>query len=91
MKACLWAPRQLPPTFNFGLASNFFFVYRTLGMRQKTKNHQNQKSIDKKLIFSPVSNSHTQMGSLSAKNASAKFSCLGTFNMDLKNKASLIP
>ncbi len=80
MSACLWAQRQPPPTFNFGLASNFFFVYRTLSMRQKTKNHQNQGSIYKNLIFSPVPKSHTQMGSLSAKNEREKFSRLGTFN-----------
>jgi hypothetical protein len=49
-------------------------------MRQKNKNHQNQGSIDKKFdFFSPVPKSHTQMGSLSAKNASKKFSRLGTF------------
>ncbi len=49
-------------------------------MQQKTKNHQNQGSIDKKFdFFFPVPKSHTQMGSLSAKNASEKFSRLGTF------------
>jgi hypothetical protein len=71
---------QPPPTFNFGLTSNFFFVYRTLSMRQKTKNHQYQGSIDKKnRFFTPFPNSHTQMGSLSAKNSSEKSSRLGTF------------
>jgi hypothetical protein len=70
---------QPPPTFNFGLAS-IFFVYRTLSMRQKTKNHHNQGSIDKKFdFFFLFHKSHTQMGSLSAKNASEKFSRLGTF------------
>jgi hypothetical protein len=54
----IWAQRQPPPTFNFGLASNFFFVYRTLSMRQKTKNHQNQGSIDKKFDFFSQSLSH---------------------------------
>jgi hypothetical protein len=47
--------------FSFGLASNFTFVYRSLSMRQKTENHQNQGPIDKKLIFSPVPKSHIQM------------------------------
>jgi hypothetical protein len=36
--------------FHYGLASNFLFVYRTLSMRQKTKKHRNQRSIDKKKI-----------------------------------------
>ncbi len=49
---------QPPPTFNFGLASNCFFVYRTLSVRQKTKNHQNQGSIDKKFDFFPQSLRH---------------------------------
>ncbi len=68
--------------FYFWPSFKFFFVYRTLSMRQKTKNHQNQGSIDKKIrFFSPVLKSHTQMGSLSAKNVSEKFSRLGTFNI----------
>jgi hypothetical protein len=29
----------------------FFFVYHTLSMQQKTENHQNQESINKKWIF----------------------------------------
>ncbi len=49
---------QPPPTFNLGLTSNFFFVYRTLSMRQKTENHQNQRSIDKKFDFFPQSLTH---------------------------------
>jgi hypothetical protein len=49
-------------------------------MRQKTKNHRNQGSIDKKnLIFFAVPASHIQMGSLCAKNVMEKFSRLGTF------------
>jgi hypothetical protein len=39
--------------FSFGLASNFIFVYRTLSMRQKNENHQNQGPIDKKKYFFP--------------------------------------
>jgi hypothetical protein len=69
-------------TANFLFCPRFkyFFVYRTLSMRQKTQNHRNQGSIDKKnSIFFAVPKSHTQMGSLSAKNAIEKFSCLGTF------------
>jgi hypothetical protein len=51
-------------------------------MRQKTINLQNQGSFDKKIdFFSPDPKSHTQMGSLCAKNASEKFSRLGTFKV----------
>jgi hypothetical protein len=50
-------------------------------MRQKTKIHRKQGSFDKKFdFFSPDPKSHTQVGSLCAKNASEKFSRLGTFN-----------
>jgi hypothetical protein len=46
-------------------------------MRQKTKNLQNQGPIDKKNLFVfPVPKSHNQMGSLGAKKAGEKFSCL---------------
>jgi hypothetical protein len=31
---------QQLPTFNFGLTKIFFFIYRTLSMRQKTKNYR---------------------------------------------------
>jgi hypothetical protein len=31
---------QQLPTFNFGLTKIFFFFYRTLNMRQKTKNYR---------------------------------------------------
>jgi hypothetical protein len=49
-------------------------------MRQKTINLRNQGSFDKKKIdFFPDLKSHTQMGLLRAKNASEKFSRLGTF------------
>jgi hypothetical protein len=49
-------------------------------MRQKTINFRNQGSFDKKIdFFSPDPKSRTQMGSLRAKNASEKFSRLGTF------------
>ncbi len=53
-------------------------------MRQKTKNVQNQGSNDKKNgFFGSVPKSHTQMGMwLSAKNASEKSSCLGTFKIN---------
>jgi hypothetical protein len=66
--------------FEFWPSFKFFFVYRTPSMRQKTKNHRNQGSTDKKnSIFFAVPTSHTQIGSPSAKNASEKFSRLGTF------------
>ncbi len=49
-------------------------------MRQKTKNNRNQGSNPKKIFFFGfVPKSPTRMGSLSAKNASKKFSRLGTF------------
>ncbi len=67
--------------FLFFPSFNIFFVYRTLSMRQKTQNHRNQGSIDKKFDFFAVPTSHTQMGSLSAKNAIEKFSSLGTFKI----------
>ncbi len=50
-------------------------------MRQKTINLRNQGSFDKKFDFFPDPKSHTQVGSLSAKNASEKFSRLGTFKV----------
>jgi hypothetical protein len=51
-------------------------------MRQKIKNHRKQGSFDKKFdFFSPDPKSHTQVGSLCAKNASEKFSRLGTFKV----------
>jgi hypothetical protein len=51
-------------------------------MRQKTINLRNQGSFDKKIdFFFPDPKSHTQMDSLRAKNASEKFSRLGTFNI----------
>ncbi len=37
--------------FNFDLTAKFFFIYRTLSMRQKTKNERNQVSNDKKCNF----------------------------------------
>jgi hypothetical protein len=40
------------------LASNFIFVYRTLSLRQKTKNYQNQEPTDKKIKFFPQFLSH---------------------------------
>ncbi len=54
----MWAQKQPPPTFNSGLASNFFLVYRTLSMRQKTKNHRTQGSFDKIFDFFPQTLSH---------------------------------
>jgi hypothetical protein len=79
MWAHIWAPRQPAPTSNFGQL-NFFFIYRTLSMPQKTINLRNQGSFDKNFnFFFPDPKSHTQVGSLSSKNASEKFSRLGTF------------
>ncbi len=48
-------------------------------MWQKSINLRNQGHFIKKLFFFPDLKSHTQVGSLSAKNASEKFSRLGTF------------
>jgi hypothetical protein len=61
----------------------FFGFCRTLSMRQITKNHRKQGSFDKKFDFFPDPKSHTQVGSLCAKNASEKFSRLGTFKSAL--------
>jgi hypothetical protein len=71
---------QQLPTFNFGLTKNFFFIYRTLSMRQKTKNYRIRGSnAQKNFFFILFSKSHTHMGLVCAKNASEKFSRLGTF------------
>jgi hypothetical protein len=49
-------------------------------MRQNPKTFEIRGQKTKKNgFFGPVPKSHTQMGSLSAKNASEKFSRLGTF------------
>jgi hypothetical protein len=42
---------QQQSTFNFGLTKIFFLIYRTLSMRQKTKNDRNQGSNAKKTFF----------------------------------------
>jgi hypothetical protein len=42
---------QQQSTFNFGLTKKFFFIYRTLSMRQKTQNDGNQGSNAKKNFF----------------------------------------
>jgi hypothetical protein len=42
---------QQQSTFNFGLTKIFLFIYRTLSMRQKTKNDRNQGSNAKKIFF----------------------------------------
>jgi hypothetical protein len=42
---------QQLPTFNFGLTKNFFFIYRTLSMRQKTKNYRIRGSNAQKNFF----------------------------------------
>jgi hypothetical protein len=38
-------------TLNFGLTKILFLIYRTLSMRQKTKNNQNHGSNAKKIFF----------------------------------------
>jgi len=42
---------QQLPTFNFGLTKNFFFIYRTLSMRQKTKNYRIRGSNAQKIFL----------------------------------------
>ncbi len=42
---------QQLPTFNFGLTKNFCFIYRTLSMRQKTKNYRIRGSNAQKNVF----------------------------------------
>jgi hypothetical protein len=49
---------QQQPTLNFGLTKIFFFIYRTLSMRQKTINLRNQRSFYKKNRFFPQALSH---------------------------------
>jgi hypothetical protein len=56
--AHIWALMQPPPTFNFGLTSNFFLFTAHSVCGKKTKNHQNQVSIDKKFDFFPQSLTH---------------------------------
>ena len=42
---------QQLPTFNFGLTKIFFFIYRTLSMRQKTKNYRIRGSNAQKFFY----------------------------------------
>jgi hypothetical protein len=42
---------QQLPTFNFGLTKFFLFIYRTLSMRQKTKNYRIKGSNAKKKFY----------------------------------------
>ena len=70
---------QQQPTFNFGLTKNFFYLPHT---QYAAKNQKLSKSGVKRLNFYfifLISKSHTQMGLVCAKNASKKFSRLGTF------------
>jgi hypothetical protein len=71
---------QQQSTFNFGLTKICFLIYRTLSMRQKTKNDGNQGSNAKKKIFlvlfpSPL----PRWVRLMQKTREKKFSRLGTF------------
>jgi hypothetical protein len=56
--------KQPPPTFNFVLASNFFFFTAHCSKKQKTIEIRGQ--LIKNRLF-PVPKSHTQMGSISVK------------------------
>jgi hypothetical protein len=58
---------QQLPTFNFGLSKFFFFIYRTLSMRQKTKNYRIKGSNTKFFYIFLFSKSHTHMGLVCAK------------------------
>jgi hypothetical protein len=62
-------------TFNF-----FSFLPHTEYAAKNQKTFEIKGQLIKTSIFVPVPKSHTQMGSLSVKNASEKFSRLGTFN-----------
>ncbi len=42
---------QQLPTFNFGLTKKFFFIYRTLSLRQKTKNYRIRGSNAQKIFL----------------------------------------
>jgi hypothetical protein len=54
----LMGSKATTTNFYFWPSFKIFFVYRTLSMRQKTKNRQNQGSIDKKFDFFHQSLSH---------------------------------
>ncbi len=80
----IWASMQPPPTYNFGLNKIFFLftAHSVCGKKQLTFEIRGQ--LIKNSIFFPDTKSHTQVDSLSAKNASEKFSRLGTFNVTLE-------
>jgi hypothetical protein len=62
---------QQQPTFIFGL-SKFFFLPHTQYAAKNQKQSKSGVKCKKKNFFCLVPNSPTQMGSLSAKNASKK-------------------
>ncbi len=61
-----------------------FTAHSICGKKPKTIEIRG-KSIKKNPMFFAVPKSHTQMGSLRAKNAIEKFSCLGTFKQKCEN------
>jgi hypothetical protein len=71
--------KATPTNFSFWPSFKFYFSLPHTQYAAKTKTIKIRGQLIKKLIFSPVPKSHIQMGSLSAKNASEKFSRLGTF------------
>jgi hypothetical protein len=69
-------------TTNFLFCLIFKYFFCLPHTQYAAKNPKPSKSGVNRLknsIFFAVPTSHTQMGSLSAKNAIEKFSCLGTF------------
>ncbi len=74
---------QQQSTFNFGLTKIFFgfTAHSVCGKKPKTIEIEIRGQMLNFFLFCFVPKSPTQMGSLSAKNASKKFSRLGTFNI----------
>jgi hypothetical protein len=76
---------QQQSTFNFGLTKIFFFdLPHTQYAAKNQKQSKSGVKCKKKNFFGFVPKSPTQMGSLSAKNASKKFSRLGTFKKSIQ-------
>ncbi len=66
-------------TTNFLFCPSFKYFFCLPHTQYAAKNPKIRGQSIKKFDFFAVPTSHTQMGSLSAKNAIEKLSCLGTF------------
>jgi hypothetical protein len=84
---------QQQSTFNFGLTKIFFLIYRTLSMRQKTKNDRNAKKMFFLVLFpSPLPRWVRLVQKTRAKNshAWAPLTSGGALNNNFENKLSAI-